>query len=264
MITGLPFFVSYLSPILLILLGNFLILALIICTLFRSTSISKEKQINTGTKVRISLACSVLMGLTWTFGFLAIREAKFIFQILFCVLNSLQGLFIFLFYCLLNKEARREWKRCLTFKTPLQTESRSSHTGNVNSKHPTKKKSKSSCSKKSSTRAKDYAVCMSPETIELETDNTEVQVSRLPYRDGSISMPRFNRNGSIRTSTVSATSEFKGLHRQVLKKQSRDLCVPGQDVSDQAREVRVPGQVGFHFANETFDESIADELEHKV
>ena len=54
-----------------------------------------------------------LFGLTWLFAILtavstpALRE---IFQILFTVFNSLQGAFIFLFFCVMNEEARKLWK----------------------------------------------------------------------------------------------------------------------------------------------------------
>jgi hypothetical protein len=53
-----------------------------------------------------------LFGLTWLFAILTIsvpglRET---FQILFTIFNSFQGFFIFLFFCVLNKEARESWK----------------------------------------------------------------------------------------------------------------------------------------------------------
>ena len=53
-----------------------------------------------------------LFGLTWTFGALTIsvpglRET---FQILFTAFTSFQGVFIFLFFCVINKEACKSWK----------------------------------------------------------------------------------------------------------------------------------------------------------
>ena len=56
-----------------------------------------------------------LFGLTWLFAILTVsvpglRET---FQILFTIFNSFQGAFIFLFYCVLNKEARDSWKSVL-------------------------------------------------------------------------------------------------------------------------------------------------------
>lgn len=53
-----------------------------------------------------------IFGLTWLFAILTIsvfglRET---FQILFTVTNSFQGFYIFLFFCVLNKQARDSWK----------------------------------------------------------------------------------------------------------------------------------------------------------
>ena len=62
-------------------------------------------------KVRIAVSCSILMGLTWLIGLLAVENLKFTMQVLFCVLNSLQGFFIFIFYCARDNDVRKEWRR---------------------------------------------------------------------------------------------------------------------------------------------------------
>ena len=53
-----------------------------------------------------------LFGLTWLFATLTISVSglRETFQILFTIFNSFQGFFIFLFFCVLNKEARDSWK----------------------------------------------------------------------------------------------------------------------------------------------------------
>ena len=53
-----------------------------------------------------------LFGLTWLFAILTISVPglREIFQILFTIFNSFQGFFIFLFFCVLNKEARDSWR----------------------------------------------------------------------------------------------------------------------------------------------------------
>lgn len=53
---------------------------------------------------------SVLVGLTWVFGLLAIGKAKVYFQLLFTVFNSLQGLAIFLLFCLRADDVRETLK----------------------------------------------------------------------------------------------------------------------------------------------------------
>ncbi|KAG8515030.1 Adhesion G-protein coupled receptor D1 [Galemys pyrenaicus] len=53
-----------------------------------------------------------ILGTSWVFGVLAISSQAVVFQYLFAVLNSLQGLFIFLFHCLLNSEVRLPASGC--------------------------------------------------------------------------------------------------------------------------------------------------------
>ncbi|XP_042528501.1 adhesion G-protein coupled receptor D1 [Dipodomys spectabilis] len=47
-----------------------------------------------------------ILGTSWVFGVLAVNDRALVFQYMFAILNSLQGLFIFLFHCLLNSEVR--------------------------------------------------------------------------------------------------------------------------------------------------------------
>ena len=50
----------------------------------------------------------VLLGLTWLFGILVIDDATVAFQYLFCIFNTLQGLFVFIFFCILPHETRKQ------------------------------------------------------------------------------------------------------------------------------------------------------------
>ena len=52
-------------------------------------------------KARQGIAIMVLLGLTWAFGILAIGDTKMIFQYLFCIFNTFQGLFVFIFFGIL-------------------------------------------------------------------------------------------------------------------------------------------------------------------
>uniref|UniRef100_K1PIM8 G-protein coupled receptors family 2 profile 2 domain-containing protein n=1 Tax=Magallana gigas TaxID=29159 RepID=K1PIM8_MAGGI len=49
-----------------------------------------------------------ILGLTWVFGIFSVNQDLIIFQYLFAVFNSLQGLFIFLFYVALNPQKRNK------------------------------------------------------------------------------------------------------------------------------------------------------------
>ena len=60
-------------------------------------------------RLRIIIAFALLLGLTWVFGFLVVSNDIVAFQYIFCVLSTLQGFFIFLFYCVRNKNIREAW-----------------------------------------------------------------------------------------------------------------------------------------------------------
>nr|XP_020506767.1 adhesion G-protein coupled receptor G4-like isoform X1 [Labrus bergylta] len=58
---------------------------------------------------------TLLLGLTWTVGFFTWGPARIALLYLFSGLNSLQGLFIFLFHCLMKENVRRQWRIHLCF-----------------------------------------------------------------------------------------------------------------------------------------------------
>ena len=49
----------------------------------------------------------VLLGLTWSFGLFYISEHTVVMAYLFTIMNSLQGLFIFIFHCAMNEKVKR-------------------------------------------------------------------------------------------------------------------------------------------------------------
>ena len=117
MINGVPFYVTYLAPILAIVTANFVVMILTFRKVFEKSAATKKNQLDTSKRLRIVVSCSVLMGITWILGVFAIGELTFTFQLLFTIFNSLQGFFIFVFYCAMNKEAVVEWKRVLGIAT---------------------------------------------------------------------------------------------------------------------------------------------------
>ncbi|XP_065664197.1 adhesion G-protein coupled receptor G4-like isoform X3 [Hydra vulgaris] len=106
-VQGYPFYFGILLPVCVIMAGN-------ICVLFfvlRGVSVNSNinNKIDIKKKVRIAFACSALLGLTWIFAILAVGKATAVFQWLFCIFNSLQGFFVFLFYTVGNKQVKVEW-----------------------------------------------------------------------------------------------------------------------------------------------------------
>lgn len=55
----------------------------------------------------------VLLGLTWSFGVFYLAKPTLVMAYIFTFLNSLQGLFIFIFCCLLNEKVRSEYRTTL-------------------------------------------------------------------------------------------------------------------------------------------------------
>ena len=54
-----------------------------------------------------------LFGLTWLFGAFTVTGTSNVFQTLFAIFNSLQGFFIFLFFCVFGREGRELWLQVL-------------------------------------------------------------------------------------------------------------------------------------------------------
>ena len=54
--------------------------------------------------IRASVVILPIMGLTWVFGLLGFNVDTLAFKYIFTILNSLQGLLIFIFHCVLNKK----------------------------------------------------------------------------------------------------------------------------------------------------------------
>ncbi|XP_074642334.1 adhesion G protein-coupled receptor L3-like isoform X3 [Tubulanus polymorphus] len=53
----------------------------------------------------------VLLGLTWAFGLLFLGEETVALAYIFTILNSLQGVFIFTFHCVMNDKVQKEYKK---------------------------------------------------------------------------------------------------------------------------------------------------------
>ena len=125
-------FGAFLGPILAILLFNSVIFALVIRVLILH-SLKKQhgkkmdkKNAENVKRLLISIfGIMFLFGLTWVFGALTISDASTAFQFLFAIFNSLQGFFIFVFFCVLGKEARELWLQflCRGRKIPWITSS---------------------------------------------------------------------------------------------------------------------------------------------
>ena len=58
----------------------------------------------------------IFVGLTWIFGFLAVHNARLVFQYIFCILNAFHGFWIFLNYCIREPSVRHHWREFICCK----------------------------------------------------------------------------------------------------------------------------------------------------
>uniref|UniRef100_A0A673W6D5 Adhesion G-protein coupled receptor G2 n=1 Tax=Salmo trutta TaxID=8032 RepID=A0A673W6D5_SALTR len=63
--------------------------------------------------LRSAVGVTVLLGLTWGFAFFAWGPVNLPFMYLFCIFNSFQGFFIFVFHCAVKENVRRQWRTYL-------------------------------------------------------------------------------------------------------------------------------------------------------
>ena len=54
-----------------------------------------------------AFALLCLLGLTWSFGLFFISDTSVVMAYLFTIFNAFQGMFIFIFHCLLQKKVNR-------------------------------------------------------------------------------------------------------------------------------------------------------------
>ncbi|XP_048832695.1 adhesion G protein-coupled receptor L2 isoform X10 [Brienomyrus brachyistius] len=59
-----------------------------------------------------AFALLCLLGLTWSFGLFFLNESSVVMAYLFTIFNTFQGMFIFIFHCLLQKKVRKEYSKC--------------------------------------------------------------------------------------------------------------------------------------------------------
>ncbi|XP_039550097.1 adhesion G protein-coupled receptor E3-like [Pimephales promelas] len=104
---------SFLGPVCVILALNMILLINIIINLNSTlknlnAKVSQMKQ----SKIRTfkTLAQFVILGCSWILGFFTNDRKEL--EIIFLILNSQQGTFIFLVYCVLNNEVRQQYRKC--------------------------------------------------------------------------------------------------------------------------------------------------------
>ncbi|XP_074937402.1 cadherin EGF LAG seven-pass G-type receptor 1 isoform X1 [Phalacrocorax aristotelis] len=113
---------SFAGPIVIVVVINTVIFVLAMKASCRRRQRSFEK---TGvvSVLRTAFLLLLLISTTWLLGLMAVNSDVMTFHYLFAIFSCLQGLFIFFFHCVFNKEVRKHLKNTLTGKKPLPDDS---------------------------------------------------------------------------------------------------------------------------------------------
>ncbi|XP_025998876.1 adhesion G protein-coupled receptor L4 [Astatotilapia calliptera] len=105
---------SFIGPACLIILVNLLAFGVIIYKVYRHTAVKKPEishYENIRSCARGALALLFVLGATWTFGVLHILNETTLTAYLFTITNAFQGMFIFIFLCVLSRKIQDEYYR---------------------------------------------------------------------------------------------------------------------------------------------------------
>jgi hypothetical protein len=113
---------ALLAPVLAVIAFNIVIFVTVMSVLIKHSKkkIQRAKASADGNSreatIRLLISIFSIMnmyGLTWLFAVFTFTDGSFAFQLLFAIFNSLQGFFMFIFFCVLGKEARDSWAHIL-------------------------------------------------------------------------------------------------------------------------------------------------------
>uniref|UniRef100_A0A8C7Z8B3 Adhesion G protein-coupled receptor L4 n=1 Tax=Oryzias sinensis TaxID=183150 RepID=A0A8C7Z8B3_9TELE len=105
---------SFIGPACLIILVNLLAFGVIIYKVYRHTAVKKPEishYENIRSCARGAFALLFVLGATWTFGVLHILHETTLTAYLFTITNAFQGMFIFIFLCVLSRKIQEEYYR---------------------------------------------------------------------------------------------------------------------------------------------------------
>ncbi|XP_004399072.1 PREDICTED: EGF-like module-containing mucin-like hormone receptor-like 3 [Odobenus rosmarus divergens] len=115
---------SFLGPVCVIICVNLVIFLLVLWILKRKLS-SLNSEVSTIQNIRMltlkTTAQLFILGCTWFLGILQVGPAAHVMAYLFTIINSLQGFFLFLVYCLLSQQVRKWFGEITKSKSESET-----------------------------------------------------------------------------------------------------------------------------------------------
>ena len=140
---GWPFYFGLILPFGLIYIFNIVMFIIIIVNLIRRPNVQKEAAKGGNFKKLkenfwITVGLSVLFGVLWIFGLLASAGLpdyiRIPFDVIFTVLASFQGVFVFLLYCVKSPECQQLWKNWMLCRFTKRQQSQVSTSGSNRTK----------------------------------------------------------------------------------------------------------------------------------
>uniref|UniRef100_A0A8C9PNG0 Adhesion G protein-coupled receptor E3 n=1 Tax=Spermophilus dauricus TaxID=99837 RepID=A0A8C9PNG0_SPEDA len=117
---------GFLGPVCAIILVN-LVFFLSVLWLLRKKLSSLNSEVSTIQNTRMltlkATAQVLILGCTWCLGVLQVGPAGQVLAYLFTIINSLQGFFIFLVYCLLSQQVRKQYRKWFSDVTKSKSKS---------------------------------------------------------------------------------------------------------------------------------------------
>lgn len=104
---------AFVGPALFIILVNIVILSAVMRTTW-ATFVDEKEYGGLKSATKTFGAVIPILGITWVFGVMAFNESLVAFQYIFAITNSIQGVLIFILYCVVNNEVRNEIRRRIT------------------------------------------------------------------------------------------------------------------------------------------------------
>ena len=257
-------FGAFLGPIFAVLLFNCVIFVMVMKVLIKHSrkkfgnKKDKKKIENTKRLLISTFGIMVLFGLTWAFGALTISDASLAFQFLFAIFNSLQGFFIFLFFCVLGKEARELWLQflCRGRKIPWITSASTSqpHKGrapDVSSSVSTQQRSRVT----SNTVLHSSYLRPPTSTISREGDDLSIEMNRMTPTTPNLDVIREESEGGEEASymqesaglNLSQISRYDLSHSSTIELLKQDLSQPNTSSEIGTQDL---GRVGSHSQSE--------------
>ncbi|CAF3687991.1 unnamed protein product [Rotaria sp. Silwood1] len=118
-------YVTFLTPISTMILCNLIIFIFILISICRHDSINQNNR--STLQIGLTICCFILIICTWLFGILVLIRSIFIYELIFCICNTFQGFFLFLFHVYLTKPKQDLWQ---TFFIPRGFHQRSHSSAN--------------------------------------------------------------------------------------------------------------------------------------